>query len=290
VLLHGIGGSRGTGTGWTRSRAAPRATAPDLLGFGRSPRRDQARYDVEEHLEHLEPLIAPGSVVVAHGTGAVLAAALAVRRPDLIKPLLLIGAPLYADVPEARREVRRLGFLAGATASGEVLGQLTMIVLHTLVPPVSTRLPLDLPREVVEDFLEAQLAVVLADAAARRRRAPDLERLTMPCTLLCGADDQSAFREPLAHLSRHNARLTHVACPAPATSRRVGRSASRTFSDTYWGRAQRARKGRGRLAHGPVRRATSSVSIAVRSPTCRSTCSARCTWRSAAPERSSSVS
>lgn len=76
------------------------------------------------------------------------------RRADLVKALLLIGAPLYADVPAARREVRRLSCLARVTASGEVLGQLTMIVLHTLVQPLSPLLPLGLPREVVEDFWE----------------------------------------------------------------------------------------------------------------------------------------
>ena len=114
-----------------------RATAPDLLGFGRSPRPVDARYDVDEHLERLVPLVPPGSVVVAHSTGAVLAAALAARRPDLVRSLLLIGAPLYADVPEARREVRRLGPLARVTASGEVLGRLTMVVLHGLVQPLS---------------------------------------------------------------------------------------------------------------------------------------------------------
>ena len=216
VLLHGIGGSARY---WHRLAAVCdgyRATAPDLLGFGRSPRPEQASYDVEEHLACLEPLVAPGSVVVAHSTGAVLAAALAVRRPDLVAALLLVGAPLYADVAEARREVRRLGFLARVTASGEVLGQLTMIVLHTLVQPVSPRLPLGLPREVVEDFWKhswRSYSRTLRRVVVEHPAAPDLERITMPCTLLYGADDHSASREPLAQLLRHNARLTHVEVP-----------------------------------------------------------------------------
>lgn len=216
VLLHGIGGSSRYWHGLAAVADGYRATAPDLLGFGRSPRPHQARYDVEEHLAHLEPLVAPGSVVVAHSTGAVLAAALAVRRPDLVKALLLIGAPLYADVPEARREVRRLGFLARVTASGEVLGRLTSLVLHTLVQPLSTRLPLRLPREVVEDFWMHSwwsYSRTLRRVVVEHPTAPDLERVSMPCTLLYGADDQSASREPLAQLLRRNARLTHVEVP-----------------------------------------------------------------------------
>lgn len=216
VLLHGIGASSRYWHGLAAVTGGYRATAPDLLGFGRSPRPDQARYDVDEHLEQLEPLVAPGSVVVAHSTGAVLAAALAVRRPDLVTALLLIGAPVYADVPEARREVRRLGFLARVTASGELRGQLSMVVLHTLVQPVSTRLPLDLPREVVEDFWEhswRSYSRTLRRVVVEHPAAPDLERITMPCTLLYGADDQSASHEPLAQLLARNAQLTHVEVP-----------------------------------------------------------------------------
>jgi pimeloyl-ACP methyl ester carboxylesterase len=104
-----IGGSARYWRPLAEVSAGYRATAPDLLGFGRSPRPDDSAYDVREHLAALLPLVEPGSVVVAHSTGAVLAAALAAARPDLVSALLLVGAPLYADVPSARSEVRRLG-------------------------------------------------------------------------------------------------------------------------------------------------------------------------------------
>ena len=213
VLLHGIGGSSRYWRGLAAVCDGYLATAPDLLGFGRSPRPTDASYDVEEHLGFLEPLVDPGSVVVAHSTGAVLAAALAVRRPDLVKALLLVGAPLYADVPEARREVRRLGFLARVTASGEVLGRLTMVVLHTLVQPLSTRLPLDLPREVVEDFWKhswRSYSRTLRRVVVEHPAVPDLEHVSMPCTLLYGSQDRSASRGSLAALLQSNAQLAHV--------------------------------------------------------------------------------
>lgn len=216
VLLHGIGGSSRYWRGLASISEGYRAAAPDLLGFGRSPRPGDGRYDVEDHLARLEPLVPPDSVVVAHSTGAVLAAALAVRRPDLVRSLLLVGAPLYADVPEARREVRRLGFLARVTASGEVLGRLTMVVLHTLVQPLTPRLRLGLPRAVVEDFWKhswRSYSRTLRRVVVEHPAVPDLEQLIRPCTLLYGAQDASAAREPLAALLRGNARLTHVEVP-----------------------------------------------------------------------------
>ena len=164
----------------------------------------------------MEPLVPPGSVVVAHSTGAVLAVALAVRRLDPVSSLLLIGAPLYADVPEARREVRRLGFLARVTAAGEVLGRLTMVVLHTLVQPVSTRLPLGLPRAVVEDFWKhswRSYSRTLRRVVVEHPAVPDLERLSIPCTLLYGEQDRSASRATLPALLRRNRLLTHVEVP-----------------------------------------------------------------------------
>ena len=213
VFLHGIGGSSRYWLGVAAASDGYRGIAPDLLGFGRSPRPDDPNYDVADHLDRLEPLVPPGSVLVAHSTGAVLAAALAVRRPDLVSSLLLIGAPLYADVSEARREMGRLGFLARVTASGEVLGRLAMLVLHTLVQPVSTRLPLGLPRAVVEDFWKhswRSYSRTLRRVVVEHPAVPDLERLTVPCALLYGEQDQSASRTALPALLERHDLLSHV--------------------------------------------------------------------------------
>lgn len=91
LLVHGIGGSARYWRPLAEVSTGYRATAPDLLGFGRSPRPDDSAYDVGDPLDALLPLVAPGSVVVAHSTGAVLAAALATARPDLVSALLLVG-------------------------------------------------------------------------------------------------------------------------------------------------------------------------------------------------------
>jgi pimeloyl-ACP methyl ester carboxylesterase len=213
LLLHGIGGSARYWRSLREASCGYRATAPDLLGFGRSPKPDDSDYDVQEDLATLLPLVEPGSVVVAHSTGAVLAAALAAARPDLVSALLLVGAPLYADVPSARRQVRQLGFLARVTASGEVAGRLTMVVMHTVVQPLSRWLPLGLPTEVVEDFWRhswTSYSRTLRRVVVGHPAVPDLERVSMPCTLLYGAQDTTAARDPLAALVAGNSAVRHV--------------------------------------------------------------------------------
>lgn len=66
LLLHGIGGSARYWRPLAEVSSGYRATAPDLLGFGRSPRPDDSAYDVQEHLHALLPVVTPGSVVLGH--------------------------------------------------------------------------------------------------------------------------------------------------------------------------------------------------------------------------------
>jgi 3-oxoadipate enol-lactonase len=227
LFLHGIGGS---GRYWRQLAQVSdgyRAVAPDLLGFGRSPWPEDSAYDVDAHLDALLPVAPPRSVVVAHSTGAVLAVALASRHPERVEQLLLIGAPLYEDVAQARREVRRLGALARVTASGEVAGRAAMLVLHGLVQPVSRLLPTGLPQEVVEDFWRhswTSYSRTLRNVVIGHPAVPAVSDLQMPCTLLYGTADSTAFRPSTRHLHRLNPRMRvversgghHVAVQEPA--------------------------------------------------------------------------
>lgn len=216
LLLHGIGGSARYWRPLAEVSTGYRAVAPDLLGFGRSPRPEDRPYDVDAHLEALLPLVARGSVVLAHSTGAVLAAALAARRPDLVRALLLVGAPLYADVASARREVRKLGALARFTASGEVAGRVAMVLLHTLVRPLSALLPLGLPPAVVQDFWEhswTSYSRTLRQVVIDHPAVPDLAATDVPCTLVYGRTDRTASHAPLPGLLAANPALRAVELP-----------------------------------------------------------------------------
>ena len=90
VLLHGLGASSRYWDTLAALQPPFLATAPDLLGFGRSPKPADATYDIDGHVATLAPLITPGSVLVGHSTGALIAAAVAARHPDLILALVII--------------------------------------------------------------------------------------------------------------------------------------------------------------------------------------------------------
>jgi pimeloyl-ACP methyl ester carboxylesterase len=86
-------------------------------------------------------------------------------------------------------------------------------VLHGLVQPLSPWLPLRLPAEVVEDFWRhswASYSRTLRRVVVGHPAVPDVARLSMPCTLLYGAQDTTASRQPLGALLARNCTLRHV--------------------------------------------------------------------------------
>ncbi len=111
VLLHGFPESR---VAWRRqldalARAGFRAVAPDLRGYGDSPKpKGVAAYRITEIAgdvaELIESLGGGPCVVVGHDWGAVAAWSLAMMRPDLVRRLVIINVPHPAAI---RREVAR---------------------------------------------------------------------------------------------------------------------------------------------------------------------------------------
>ncbi|XP_055819558.1 probable lysophospholipase BODYGUARD 3 [Solanum dulcamara] len=89
----------------TKSRY--RLFAVDLLGFGRSPKPNESLYTLREHLDMieksvLEPYKVKSFHIVAHSLGCILALALAVKHPGLVKSLTLL-APPYFPTPKGEQ-------------------------------------------------------------------------------------------------------------------------------------------------------------------------------------------
>lgn len=87
-----------------------RVVAPDLLGFGRSPKPVDSAYSPEEHAAALARIAETAGapiVVVGHSLGALLALHLAVRSPRLVRGLVLISLPFFMGGAEARRQLAR---------------------------------------------------------------------------------------------------------------------------------------------------------------------------------------
>jgi pimeloyl-ACP methyl ester carboxylesterase len=136
VLLHGFPEFR---VSWKRqlpalAAAGFRAVAPDLRGYGESPKpRDVDSYrmslivgDVVELIESLnggKPI-----VLVGHDWGAVVAWSLAMIRPDLLRKLAIINVPPPAAIArELKRSTRqKLNVLYQLYFQLPVLPELTM--------------------------------------------------------------------------------------------------------------------------------------------------------------------
>jgi epoxide hydrolase 4 len=105
VLLHGFPQSRMT---WRDSlpalaRAGFRVIAPDLRGYGDSPKPEgvdayQASEVAADVAELIESLSSVPVVVVGHDWGAVMAWYLAMARPELVRKLVILNVPHPAAI------------------------------------------------------------------------------------------------------------------------------------------------------------------------------------------------
>lgn len=107
VLLHGLAASKDI---WREliEELPPkhwRIIAPDLLGFGASPKPQWGRYTVQEHTRNVLALLRRQRVdgplyIVGHSMGCLVAAHLAATKPTLVKRLILYEPPLLGEVPD----------------------------------------------------------------------------------------------------------------------------------------------------------------------------------------------
>lgn len=107
VLLHGLSAKRGDWQPLLKllDPALWRVTAPDLLGFGESPKPSWNSYDVQEHAKTVVAALKKEKVetpftLVAHSMGCLVATHIATHYPKLVKRLILYQPPLFADAPE----------------------------------------------------------------------------------------------------------------------------------------------------------------------------------------------
>ncbi len=74
--------------------------AVDLLGFGKSPKPQWKRYDLDDHVEAIvatmkKQKFKPPFTVVGHSMGSLITVELMKRYPELIERAVLVSLPLY---------------------------------------------------------------------------------------------------------------------------------------------------------------------------------------------------
>jgi pimeloyl-ACP methyl ester carboxylesterase len=107
LLLHGLAASKDIWQGLIEKLPPDhwRVIAPDLLGFGTSPKPQWNKYSVQEHARTVLALLRRQRIdgpiyIVGHSMGCLVAAHLAATKPKLVKRLLLYEPPLLGEVPD----------------------------------------------------------------------------------------------------------------------------------------------------------------------------------------------
>jgi pimeloyl-ACP methyl ester carboxylesterase len=185
LFIHGAGGR---GLVWQHQALAfPRAQAPDLPG-----RAGRAPDGVDGYLEALRgPLDTRRRVIAGHSLGAAIGLRWALSHPDEVRALILVGAGARTRVNPA--------WLAGIEARSpdavEEFGS------WWFGPRVDTRLKeksLALLRATPPDVLLADL-----EAADRFDAMADIDQISVPTLIICGADDRLMPAKYSRYLHEH---------------------------------------------------------------------------------------
>lgn len=113
LMLHGILGSHRYWTFIAEKLSTDYfILAPDLLGFGESP-KPYLKYTVQEHLEYLDRTIIKGFpnpkkfFIIGHSMGAILALNEAIKNGAQIQGLVLINPPIVTSRNDLENDIKK---------------------------------------------------------------------------------------------------------------------------------------------------------------------------------------
>ena len=196
----------GLTTRYWESRVAPladshRVLLVDLLGFGKSP-KPWTTYSVERHVTALHGVLADTGplTLVGHSLGAILAIAYAARHPGNVTGLALLGLPYFSTADEAKQFLRNRSTLDRWVLTNIVFASVACVLTRHITRRLLPKLLPDLPREVVEDYVQhtwRSATSTLREVVYRYDLARDADRLPsrIAISLMHGEHDQTA---PLA--------------------------------------------------------------------------------------------
>lgn len=215
LLLHGLISSGDTfGSDYDRLAEHGRLIVPDLLGFSRSMSDASEGFSLEDHLDSLDEMMnALGAddarfVVVGHSLGALIALHWAARRSRQTNAVVLFGAPLFRDEPEARRQLKKMGALENLFAQDSPLAAKSCALMcahrrlaRFLAVALSPDLPVALSSKAVLHTWPAYrgaLGVFFADWPTAMEK---LNQKGIRMTLIAGDKDRSQVKGLAAQLA-----------------------------------------------------------------------------------------
>lgn len=171
-----------------------RVFCPEAPGFGAAPMRDG--WTIAGWADQVADAIAAGpgaAVVCGLSMGGYAALALAARRPEVLRGLVLADTRAEADSDEAR--AGREAGIARIAADGDTAGFLAGL-LPRLVAPAARPESRDLLAAVAARQPPAAVAGALRALAGRPDRTPDLAAVRVPTVVIVG--DEDAVTPPAA--------------------------------------------------------------------------------------------
>ena len=220
LCIHGHPGSGAAMSVFTDSLTAAgfNTYAPDLRGYGKS--KTQYPFEMMRHLDDLDELIAAHEIeqclVLGWSLGGILTMELALRRPEVVKGMILIGTaarPRGSHPPISLWDnviTGVAGALNFALPSADPIGRW----VRSLGKQSLFRYLIQQHTPVAYSYLAKQGAPALvqmsrhADAALTRairagyNRLPDVRTLKIPALMLCGECDRHITAESSLETAR----------------------------------------------------------------------------------------
>ena len=234
VLLHGLTASnRSWGAAFDPLADDRMVVAPDLLGFGASP-RESSGYGPDAHADAvagcLDALgLRDPVIVVGHSLGALIALHLATRHPKLVAAVVGIAPPIYRNSTDARRRIGSLGPFARVFALDTPWARRACVLMCRYRPAaarLASWLRADLPVELARASVQhswASYSQSLSEVILAADAGADLASCRAPVLILAGDADKvidlpllAALAEEFSHVdldcvhgAGHDLHLTH---------------------------------------------------------------------------------
>jgi cis-3-alkyl-4-acyloxetan-2-one decarboxylase len=185
-----------------------RVTAPDLLGFGESPKPTWSNYGVQEHAKTVVAALKKQKVetpftLVGHSMGCLVATHIAAQYPKLVSRLILYQPPLFADAPD---------YPAHAKKRQKYFALFEYIASHPqLVATHSHRLwrfARKLSRMAVRPDTWNAFERSLRNTIMQQRAYDELHAIQIPTDIIYGRLDFVVIRTDVQRMFRRNKHIT----------------------------------------------------------------------------------
>lgn len=219
VLLHGLGNNFES---WTYvldslDDTRNRIIALDLLGFGDAPKPSDSSYTADDHadavIRTLDRLGVTGATLAGLSMGSLVAARVALRRPDLASRLVLLGTPVFRRISVRRSPWRFWERESSYLALFRLISQRPGLTIGA-AKEIDTFAPLVKGMDITEETWPA-FTKSLENTIMQTTGYADLQKTTVPTELVHGRLDVFVVGRNLRKVARQNGSITYSTLMGP---------------------------------------------------------------------------